>query len=266
MRIGVIGCGGRMGRANLRAILEARGVDLGGGIERPGHPVLGQDLGSLAGLEPVGLRATDDLAHLLARCDVVIEFSSPAATLANLALSAGSGTPHVIGTTGLDAEEEARLRGHAERIPVVWAANMSVGVNLLLDLVTRAAAALDPGFDIEIVEMHHRHKVDAPSGTALALGKAAAAGRGVELAAVAERGRDGMTGARVRGAIGFASLRGGDVVGDHRVVFAGAGERLEFAHLAAERSIYARGALQAARWVVGQGPGVYGMRDVLGLS
>ena len=266
MRVGVIGCGGRMGRANLHEILEDQELDLGGGVERAGHPVMGLDLGVLAGLEPVGLRAEDDLDALLGRCDVVIEFSSPGATLVNVARSAASGTPHVIGTTGLDADEEASLRRHGDRIPIVWAPNMSVGVNLLLGLVTRVATSLDPGFDIEIVEMHHRHKIDAPSGTALALGRAAAMGRGVELADVAVRSRDGITGARSAGQIGFASLRGGDVVGDHRVVFAGAGERLELAHLAADRRIYARGALRAARWAAQQAPGLYGMSDVLGLS
>ncbi len=172
----------------------------------------------------------------------------------------------MIGTTGLDPEQTRRLEAHAQRIPIVWAPNMSLGVNLLLGLVERAAAALDAGYDIEIVEMHHRHKVDAPSGTALALGRAAARGRQVALEEAAVRVRDGITGPREAGTIGFATLRGGDVVGDHRVVFAGLGERLELAHIATDRRIYARGAVHAARWTEGRAPGLYGMSDVLGLG
>lgn len=265
MRVGVIGCAGRMGRANLREILTAEGVALAGGTERPGHPELGKDLGLLAGLDPVGIPAGDDVAALLARADAVIEFSTPEATLANAVLCAARGCAHVVGTTGLTAEQERELRRLAERTVIVWAPNMSLGVNLLLGLVEQVAAALDSGFDIEILEMHHRHKVDAPSGTALALGQAAARGRGVELEAVAKRARDGITGPRGAGEIGFAVLRGGDVVGDHRVLFAGPGERLELAHVATDRQIFARGALHAARWTAGQPPGLYGMADVLGL-
>jgi 4-hydroxy-tetrahydrodipicolinate reductase len=266
MRIGIVGCAGRMGRTNLCQVLETEGVTLAGGLERPGHPALGQDLGTLAGLEPVGLAATDDLDALLAASDVLIEFSTPEATLATTARAAERGCAHVIGTTGLDAEQTRRLEAHAQRIPIVWAPNMSLGVNLLLGLVEQAAAALDAGYDIEIVEMHHRHKVDAPSGTALALGRAAARGRQVALEQAAVRVRDGITGPREAGTIGFATLRGGDVVGDHRVVFAGLGERLELAHIATDRRIYARGAVHAARWTEGRAPGLYGMSDVLGLG
>ena len=266
MRIGIVGCAGRMGRTNLRQVLETEGVALAGGLERPGHPALGQDLGTLAGLEPVGLAATDDLDALLAASDVLIEFSTPEATLATTARAAERGCAHVIGTTGLDSEQTRRLEAHAQRIPIVWAPNMSLGVNLLLGLVEQAAAALDAGYDIEIVEMHHRHKVDAPSGTALALGRAAARGRQVALEEAAVRVRDGITGPREAGTIGFATLRGGDVVGDHRVVFAGLGERLELAHIATDRRIYARGAVHAARWTEGRAPGLYGMSDVLGLG
>jgi 4-hydroxy-tetrahydrodipicolinate reductase len=266
MRIGIVGCAGRMGRTNLCQVLETEGVTLAGGLERPGHPALGQDLGTLAGLEPVGLAATDDLDALLAASDVLIEFSTPEATLATTARAAERGCAHVIGTTGLDPEQTRRLESHARRIPIVWAPNMSLGVNLLLGLVERAAAALDAGYDIEIVEMHHRHKVDAPSGTALALGRAAARGRQVALEEAAVRVRDGITGPRQAGTIGFATLRGGDVVGDHRVVFAGLGERLELAHIATDRRIYARGAVHAARWTEGRAPGLYGMSDVLGLG
>jgi 4-hydroxy-tetrahydrodipicolinate reductase len=265
MRIGVIGCAGRMGRANLREILSTPQMTLSGGIERPGHPAVGQDLGVLAGLDPVGVAATDDVVALVSTSQAVIEFSTPEASLANAAVCAAQGCAHVIGTTGLTAEQERELRRLAARTAIVWAPNMSLGVNLLLGLVEQVARTLDPAFDIEILEMHHGQKVDAPSGTALALGWAAARGRGVELDAVAARARDGITGARGTGQIGFAVLRGGDVVGDHRVIFAGQGERLELAHVASDRRIYARGAVHAARWAAGQPPGLYGMAEVLGL-
>ncbi len=266
MRIGIVGCAGRMGRTNLREVLGTEGVTLAGGLERAGHPALGQDLGVLAGLKPAGLAATDDLEALLEASDVLIEFSTPEATLATTARAAEHGRAHVIGTTGLDAEQTRRLEAHAARIPIVWAPNMSLGVNLLLGLVEQVARALDAGYDIEIVEMHHRQKVDAPSGTALALGRAAARGRKVALEEAAVRVRDGITGPRQAGSIGFATLRGGDVVGDHRVVFAGLGERLELAHVATDRRIYARSAVHAARWTVGRAPGLYGMNDLLGLG
>jgi 4-hydroxy-tetrahydrodipicolinate reductase len=265
MRIGVIGCAGRMGRTNLREILGHPNAVLVGGVERAGSPALGQDLGTLAGLAPVGLAAGDDVAALAAAAQAVIEFSTPEATLAHAAVCVEQGCAHVIGTTGLTSEQEGELRRLATRVAIVWAPNMSVGVNLLLGLVEQVARTLDPSFDVEILEMHHRHKVDAPSGTALALGRAAARGRGVELDQVAARGRDGITGARRQGEIGFAVLRGGDVVGDHRVVFAGHGERIELAHLASDRAIYAVGAVRAALWAASQPPGLYGMGEVLGL-
>jgi 4-hydroxy-tetrahydrodipicolinate reductase len=265
MRIGVIGCAGRMGRANLRELLATPGAQLVGGVEREGQTAVGQDLGVLAGLDPIGIAAGDDVAALIAAAQVVIEFSTPEATLANAALCAAAGCAHVVGTTGLSPAQERELRGHADRTAIVWAPNMSVGVNLLLGLVEQVARTLDPAFDIEILEMHHRHKVDAPSGTALALGRAAARGRGVALDTVAARARDGITGARPSGEIGFAVLRGGDVVGDHRVIFAGAGERIELAHLASDRRIYSLGAVRAAMWAGRQPPGLYGMGEVLGL-
>jgi 4-hydroxy-tetrahydrodipicolinate reductase len=255
-----------MGRTNLAEVLATAGVELAGGVERPGHPALGQDLGTLAGGEPLGLVAHDDLARLTAEAEVVIEFSQPEASLAHAAIAAEAGCAHVIGTTGLDRTQAAALRALGQRIPIVWAPNMSQGVNLLLGLVEQLARTLDPAFDIEIVETHHRHKVDAPSGTALALGRSAAKGRGVELDEAALRARDGITGPRPEGGIGFAVLRGGDVVGDHTVLFAGAGERLELTHRATDRRIYARGALRSARWAVGKPPGLYGMADVLGLG
>lgn len=266
MRIGVIGCGGRMGRANLRAILASEGAVLAGGVEAAGHPALGQDLGRLAGQEPVGLAASDDLEALLARAHVVVEFTTPEASLEHARAAAAAGVAHVIGTTGLDAAQEAEIRTLAARIPIVRAANTSLGVTLLVALTRKVAASLGPDWDAEIVEMHHRMKVDAPSGTALALGRAVAAGRGVELENVMQSGRHGLTGARRHGDIGFATLRGGDVVGEHTVLFAADGERVELSHKATDRAIFARGAVRAALWLGAQPPGLYGMEDVLGLS
>jgi 4-hydroxy-tetrahydrodipicolinate reductase len=265
MRIGIIGCAGRMGRANLREVLATPGAALAGGVERAGHPALGQDLGLLAGLDPVGVAATADVDALLLASDVAIEFSTPDASLGHARRGAALGRAMVIGTTGLSAEAEAEIGALAATAPIVRAPNMSLGVSLLLALVEQAARALDAAYDIEIVEMHHRQKVDAPSGTALALGRAAARGRGVEPEGSFARARDGMTGPRASGSIGFAVLRGGDVVGDHTVILAGEGERLELGHRATDRRIYARGAVRAARWVVGKPPGLYGMADVLGL-
>lgn len=267
MKIGILGCAGRMGRALLNEVMETDGCTLSGGAEMPGHPALSQDLGALAGKDDVGLVVNDDALELIAASDVVIEFSSVDATLRHVALAADCGTAHVIGTTGFDNAAKEKIVDAATRSPLVWAANMSLGVNLLIGLTERVAKSLGPeAFDIEIVEIHHRHKVDAPSGTALALGEAAASGRGVSLADVANRGRDGITGARKTGEIGFAALRGGDVVGDHTVTFAGLGERIELTHKAADRRIYARGAVHAARWLEHRAPGLYDMSDVLGLE
>ncbi|MFO1112331.1 MAG: 4-hydroxy-tetrahydrodipicolinate reductase [Rhodospirillales bacterium] len=266
MRIGITGCAGRMGRLLLQTVLATSGASLAGGIEQPGHPALGEDLGTLAGAQPVGITAGADAAALFAAADVVIDFSAPTAVLANAPLAAAHGTALVVGTTGLAAEHRAALSAAAEAVPVVVAANMSIGVNLLLGLTRRVAGILGPEWDIEIVEMHHRHKVDAPSGTALALGEAAAAGRGAMLDDAAVRVRDGHTGARPAGAIGFATLRGGDVVGEHTVIFAGEGERIELTHKAASRGIFAGGAVRAALWCEGRAPGLYGMPDVLALA
>ena len=266
MRIGVFGCAGRMGRACMAAILAAEGLELAGGSELPGHSAIGEDLGVLAGSDAIGRVACVDPTPMLAVAHAVIEFSTPDASVISAERCAEAGCAHVIGTTGLDGQQRARLSDAAERIPIVWAPNMSQGVNLLLALVEQVGRALDPTFDIEIVEMHHKHKADAPSGTALALGEAAARGRGVDLAAVADRGRDGLVGARKPGDIGFAVLRGGDVIGDHSVVFAGEGERIELTHKASSREIYANGAVRAARWAARQPAGLYGMVDVLGLG
>jgi 4-hydroxy-tetrahydrodipicolinate reductase len=263
--MGVIGCGGRMGRMLLAEIAAAEDCALVGGSAAPGSAYVGSDLGELAGIGSIGLAAGNAAGELIRASDVIIEFSVAAATASHAELAAELGTPLVIGTTGLSAAESATVRAAAKRIPIVWAANTSLGINLLLGLVEQVANRLGSEWDIEIMEMHHHGKADAPSGTALALGRAAAGGRGVKLGDVAQRGRDGITGARKRGDIGFASLRGGDAVGDHHVIFAGAGERLELSHRATNRAIYAKGAVRAARWVIGQPPGLYGMKEVLGL-
>lgn len=264
-RIGVIGCAGRMGRMLIREIAGTEGCALAGGVVKPGGAELGQDLGVLGTLGRLELAASDDPEQLLRGSDVAIEFTAPAATAAHAALAARLGTPLVIGTTGLEEGEAAALREAALSVPIVWAANTSLGVNLLLGLVEQVAQRLAAEWDIEILEMHHRQKIDAPSGTALALGRAAAAARGVALDAVAERGRDGIIGPRRSGAIGFAALRGGDNIGEHHVIFAGTGEQLSLSHRASNRGIYATGAVRAARWVVGRPPGLYGMKEVLGL-
>jgi 4-hydroxy-tetrahydrodipicolinate reductase len=264
--IAILGAGGRMGRALIRAISETEGAMLSAAIEYEGSPLIGQDAAVLAGLPAGGIAIGKDSAAGIAASVVAIEFSTPAATVKHAELAAQAGVAYIAGTTGLASCDEDVLREAAERIPVVYAANYSIGMVLLADLVRRAASRLGPEFDIEIVEMHHRHKVDAPSGSALALGRAAAAGRGVSLDDVAVRGRDGVTGAREKGAIGFASLRGGDVPGDHTVIYAGDCERLELTHRASGRDIFARGAIRAALWAIGQPPGLYDMRDVLGLD
>lgn len=265
IRMGVIGCAGRMGRMLVAEIAAAEGLALAGGLASPGSPSIGQDLGELAGIGRLGVVGGDDPEKLIRDSDVLIDFSRAAATAAHVAVAADLGKPIVVGTTGLSPEEESAVRAAAQRIAVLWAANTSLGINLLLGLVGQVAARLGPEWDIEIVEMHHRFKADAPSGTALALGQAAAAARGVELSAVADRGRDGLTGQRQAGHIGFAALRGGDAVGEHSVIFAAAGERLELTHRATNRGIYASGAVRAARWLIGKPPGLYGMKDVLGL-
>ena len=264
--IGVVGSAGRMGCTLVRRITATDGCELVAASEQAGHAALGRDAGEVSGVGTLGVTIADDPAALFQAADVVIEFSSPAATVAHAALAAAAGTAHVIGTTGLDDDQAGLIGAAAGKAPIVWAPNMSVGVNLLLALTRQVAGILGEDYDIEIVEMHHRHKVDAPSGTALGLGKAAAAGRGVDLDAVAARGRDGITGARKAGDIGFAVLRGGDVVGDHTVVFAADGERLELGHKASSRDVFANGAVRAALWTRDQAPGLYGMRDVLGLE
>lgn len=266
MKIGIVGCGGRMGQMLVREVLDTEGVDLAGGTERPGGDAVGRDIGEMVGRGNMGLAVGCDASQLFAAADAVIDFTAPAATLLHAELAAERHCVLVVGTTGMSAEHEQMLRNAATRTPIVWSANMSVGVNILLSLVEQAARTLADDYDIEIVEMHHRHKVDAPSGTALALGRAAAAGRGVDLHDVKQAVRDGHTGARPRGEIGFATLRGGDVVGDHDVIFAADGERLTLGHKASSRQVFAKGAVRAARWAHGKPAGLYTMRDVLGLG
>ena len=265
MRIGVTGCAGRMGTMLIRQVMATEGCSLSGAIDRPGSAAHGADAGVLAGIGEVGVIVGDDPVALFAEADAVIDFTVPEATAAFSALAAQAHTALVIGTTGLTEAQQDAIDKAARHTAIVQAPNMSLGVNLLLALVERVAASLDDQFDIEIVEMHHRHKVDAPSGTALALGQAAATGRCINLDARAVRARDGVTGPRQSGDIGFATLRGGDVIGEHTVVFAGPAERLELAHKAESRDVFASGAVKAALWTDGQAPRLYSMRDVLGL-
>lgn len=265
-KIGIVGAAGRMGRMLINIVNETEGCTLAGATEAPGGAALGQDAGMLAGIGANGVLLIDDAPAMFAAVDAVIDFTVPTATAAHAAIAAEAGCALVAGTTGLEDEHRAALQAAAAKVPVVWAPNMSAGVNLLFAVTQQVARALDEDFDIEIVEMHHHHKVDAPSGTALGLGQAAAAGRGVDFDAGKILSREGITGARERGKIGFATLRGGDVVGEHSVIFAGAGERIELTHRATDRAIFARGAVRAARWTAGQEPGFYNMHDVLGLS
>ena len=265
LKIGVVGAAGRMGRMLVAEIARTEGVVLSGAGEAAGNPTLGQDAGELAGIGALGVALGDDAAALIEGADVLIDFTSPEATARHAGLAADCGTAHIIGTTGFAAAHQSAIEAAASKTAIVQAPNMSLGVNLLFALTERVAGALGEDYDIEIFEIHHRHKLDAPSGTALGLGQAAARGRGIDLEDVAERGRDGITGARARGGIGFASLRGGDVVGDHTVTFAGEGERIELTHRAGSRLIYASGAVRAALWAHGKPPGLYGMKDVLGI-
>ena len=254
-----------MGCALIQAVHNANGCALGGAVEAAGSPALGRDAGVLAGLEENGVGITDDALAAIAEADAILDFTRPQASVEFAALAANARIVHVIGTTGFDGDQERAIAAAARHATVIKAGNMSLGVNLLVGLARKVAAVLDDDFDIEIVEMHHRHKVDAPSGTALMLGEAAAEGRGIDFAARSVRSRDGHTGERRRGDIGFATLRGGSVVGDHTVIFAGEGERLEFTHRASDRDIFARGAVKAALWGRGKGPGLFSMSDVLGL-
>ena len=267
MRLIVTGAAGRMGRMVVKTIQETPGLKVVGALERAGASALGQDVGTVAGLaSPLGVAITDDALSLMMEADGIVDFSSPTASVELAALAAQARIAHVIGTTGLSSEDLGKIAAAARHAPIVRSGNMSLGVNLLAGLVRAAARALGPEFDVEIVEMHHRMKLDAPSGTALMLGEAAAEGRGIELSDHSARGRDGITGARKLGDIGFASLRGGTVIGEHSVIFAGEGERIVLTHHAEDRSLFARGAVKAALWAHNRKPGLYSMGDVLGLA
>ena len=266
MRLIVAGAGGRMGRTLTRVISETPGAVLTGALEAPGSELLGKDAGVLAGLPANGVMLSADLWALSANADGILDFTVPAATIANVAIAAQRRLVHVIGTTGLSAEHETVIAAAGSSARIVKSGNMSLGVNLLAALVKRVARTLDEDFDIEILEMHHGRKTDAPSGTALLLGRAAAAGRDIDLDKRSVRIRDGHPGARKSGDIGFASLRGGTVVGEHNVIFAGPYERIELVHKAQDRMIFARGAIKAALWANSRKPGIYSMADVLGLS
>jgi 4-hydroxy-tetrahydrodipicolinate reductase len=266
MRLIVAGAGGRMGRALTRVISETPGAVLTGALEAPGSELLGKDAGVLAGLPENGIKLSADLWTLSAEADGILDFTVPAATIANVAIAAQRGLVHVIGTTGLSASDDAVIKSVTKRAIVVKSGNMSLGVNILAALVKRVAHSLDENFDIEILEMHHKAKIDAPSGTALMLGEAAAAGRKIALSERSARGREGVTGARRSGDIGFASLRGGTSAGEHSVIFAGPHERITLSHYAEDRVLFAHGALKAALWAHGKKPGFYSMADVLGLG
>lgn len=266
MKLVVVGAGGRMGQALVRAIQAMDGVTLAGAIDREGAAALGKDAGELAGVGPLGVTIGDDPLPVFAKAEGVIDFTSPAASVAFAEIAAQARIAHVIGTTGCSEADDEAIRTAARHAPIVKSGNMSLGVNLLAVLVKQAARALDEDFDIEVLEMHHRMKVDAPSGTALLLGQAAASGREINLKQRSVRSRDGHTGARTPGDIGFATLRGGSVVGDHTVMLAGPQERIELRHVAEDRGIFARGAVKAALWARGRKPGLYSMADVLGLD
>lgn len=260
-----MGAAGRMGRAIVRVIDEMPECSVSGGTEADGSEAIGADIGELAGIGKLGVPVTADPLELYTRSEGVIDFTTPAATVEHAGLAAQARIVHVIGTTGLEPQDEDAILAASRHAVIIKSGNMSFGVNLLAALVKKAAAVLGPDYDIEVVEMHHRMKVDAPSGTALMLGRSIAEGRNIGLEDHAVRVRDGHTGVRKRGDIGFATLRGGDVIGDHTVIFAGPGERIELTHRAGDRQLFARGAVQAALWGMDKPPGLYSMEDVLGL-
>lgn len=265
IRVAIAGATGRMGRMLIEAVLASDDCTLTGALDVPGSAALGEDAGAALG-RVTGVALTADLARGLAGADVLIDFTRPEGTMAHLAACRAQGVAMVIGTTGLDPAQEAALAEAAAVLPIVRAPNMSVGVNVMLRLLAQAARALGAGYDIEVIEAHHRHKVDAPSGTALAMGQVLAQARGRRLEDCAVYARQGHTGERAEGSIGFATIRGGDIVGDHTVLFAGTGERLEITHRSNSRANYAAGSLRAVRFLQGRAPGLYGMDDVLGLA
>jgi len=264
-RIVITGASGRMGANLLRAVSEGEATELVGAIDRPGAETVGRDAGELAGTGPLGVTVSDDLADVLDRAEVVIDFTLPEATTRYAHQCAESDVALVVGTTGFDAEQWKALEGAAEQVPLVVAPNMSIGVNLTFKVLDTVARALGDDYDVEVIEAHHRNKVDAPSGTALRMGEVVAGALGRSLDANAVYGREGRTGVRDRQTIGFETIRAGDIVGEHTVMFAGAGERVEIGHKASSRMTFASGAVRAARWVTDQGPGWYDMQDVLAL-
>ena len=266
MELVIVGAGGRMGQTLVAAIDAMDGAVVSGAIERPGSDAIGQDIGLLAGVGSNGILVTDDAELALQGAEGIVDFTVPAASCAFAEIAAAAGIVHVIGTTGCTEDDDAKIKSFADKATIVKSGNMSLGVNLLAVLVEQAAKALDAGdFDIEVLEMHHKRKVDAPSGTALLLGEAAAKGRDIDLSENSVRSRDGITGAREDGTIGFATLRGGSVIGEHSVIFAGDGERIELSHIAQDRSLFAKGAIKAALWARNKPHGYYSMRDVLGI-
>ena len=266
MKLAVLGAGGRMGGALIRSIAETEGAVLVAALEREGAPIIGSDSGTLAGIGENGISVSSEIGNALNAADAIIDFTTPETSVEVSQLVGENKCAHIIGTTGCTAEQDAAILEAASSATIVKSGNMSLGINLLAVLVEQAAAALDSGhFDLEVLEMHHKHKVDAPSGTALLLGAAAAKGRGIDLEENSVRTRDGITGERAEGKIGFATLRGGSVIGEHSVILAGSGERIELSHSAQDRSLFATGAVRAALWSKGQPPGLYSMRDVLGI-
>ncbi|NVO22580.1 4-hydroxy-tetrahydrodipicolinate reductase [Donghicola mangrovi] len=265
--IGIVitGASGRMGQMLVKTVTERDGVHVAGVVERPGHDWVGRDLGVLMGGTESGVIVSDDPAAAFTGAQAVIDFTAPSATISFAKTAAAAGVAHIIGTTGFTEEDLVALAEAGQGGVTIRAGNMSLGVNLLVQLTKKVAAALDEDYDIEVIEAHHRRKVDAPSGTALMLGEAAAEGRGVALKDVEDRARDGITGARERGAIGFSVIRGGDIVGEHDVMFAADGERITLRHVASDRGVFARGAVKAALWAQGKDAGDYDMLDVLGL-
>ena len=266
LKVVVTGASGRMGQTLVSLIIKSEKLKLVGAIERLNHEWVGQDIGVAMGGSELGVVVSEDPIEVIANADAVIDFTTPSATIEFSKLAAQARAIHIIGTTGMSEEDLEKIKAASFHSVVVRAGNMSLGVNLLVALTKKVAAALDDEFDVEIIEAHHKHKVDAPSGTALMLGEAAADGRGIKLAELAERGRDGITGARNKGSIGFSSIRGGDIIGKHDVLFASNGEQLTLSHNATDRNIFARGAIKAVIWGINKKPGQYDMMDVLGLT
>jgi 4-hydroxy-tetrahydrodipicolinate reductase len=266
LAVGIIGASGRMGMMTIEAIIDDPMASIGGGLVRQNSSMVGRDIGSIVGRDPIAIAATHDIAKVFSDSDVIIDFSLPDAFTEILSMAVKTSTPIVIGTTGLTKIQEDTINDAARTIALVYASNTSLGINLLFAMIEQISRALPTDFDIDILDFHHNKKIDAPSGTALSLGKAAAKGREMNFDEVAKLSREGEVGRRLSGEIGFAALRGGNVIGEHTVIFAGAGERLEVSHKTSGREIYAAGALRAAHWVSNQSNGLYTMRDVLGLK